>query len=273
METIEKHHDVAANAIIDSYLLWAQGQRWYGTNCGKILYEELRNKSATGTNNRHRLIDEILLPEQNNRCCYCMRYIVDHMDSASIEHIIPQHTATPAQMNKYFSPRSGGLNIKNVCLTSDYVIRGSVKAPYPHHVAYHNFAVACKNCNSKRGHNEIDPFFLFAGISNEVIYDQQTGKVEWPLDSAYANPSPELPTLEKIDLNNPLLKAIRVVWFYAKKLGVDPDAINREELIYGAIGESLDAYPGMSDDEFNAYLNLTTDEMWKLLLKFDYFGK
>lgn len=272
METILKLSETAANAIIDPYLTWAQGQAWYGADCGKKLYDDLRKKVTTGVNNRQKLIDEVLLPEQDNRCCYCMRQIADHNDEASIEHIIPKQTISPNQMNRYFTLRSGGLNSRNVCLTSYYVNRGNVGAPYPHHVAYHNFAVACKQCNNGRGSAEIEPLFLYRGIKNEVTYDQQTGEAEWTHDPAYNYPLPELPTLEKVNLNRPILKAIRSVWFYSKRNGINPAIANRDDLVCGAIGESLCAQPAMNDEEFNAYLSLTTDGIWDIMLKYDYFG-
>ena len=273
METIVKNHAAEANALLDPYLRWAQGQWWYGVNCGANLYKKLRSRNATGDNHKQRLIDEVLLPEQDHRCCYCMRNIVNRMDEATIEHIVPQHTNTIVEMNHYFSARSGGLNNSSVCLTSDYVIRGTVGAPYPHHVAYHNFAVACRECNNCRGHYEIEPIFLFTGIKREVSYNVFTGETEWALDPAYANPSPELPTLEKVGANRPLLKAIRAVWYYSKRNGLLPTTTDRNDLIYGAIGDSLGEKPEMSDDDFEAFLDLNTDEMWNKLLKYDYFGR
>ncbi len=273
METIVKNHDAAANALINPYLTWAQRQWWYGVNCGARLYDKLRLRHATGDNNRQRLIEEVLLPEQSYRCCYCMRQIANRMDDASIEHIVPQHATTPAEINRYFSSKSGGLNRRNVCLTDDYVRRGTVGAPYPHHLAYHNFTVACRECNSSRGHDDIEPLFLFVGIHDEVTYNEFTGEAEWTFDPAYANPVPVLPTLEKVGLNRPILKAIRAVWFHAKRNGLNPSTERRDKLIYGAVGDSLNANPGMRDDDFEAYLSLTTDEIWNLLLKYAYFGQ
>ena len=271
METIVKNQDAAANAIIDPYLTWAQTQRWYGVNIDH-LYEKLGLKLATGFNNRQRLVDSVLLPEQTNRCCYCMRRMDDHTDDASIEHIIPQSTTTNAELAHYITARSGGLNAANVCLSQDFINNGSVPPPYPHHVAYHNFVVACKRCNSARWHQPIAPIFLYAGINAEVNYDEFTGEAVWPLDHAYVNPNPVLPTLEAADVNRPILKAIRVVWFYVKRKRLNPDVESRSDLIYGAVGESLVANPTMSDDDFEAYLSLNTDEMWSLFKKYDYFG-
>lgn len=272
METIAKNNAARANAIIDAYLAWAKNQWWFGMNCGRLLYEKLNLRDATGNNNRQCLVDNILLPEQNYRCCYCMRRINNRLDDASIEHIVPQSTTSNGEMAQYFSARSGGLNAANVCLTPDYVRNGALAPPYPHHVAYHNFVIACRDCNAYRWHKEIEPLFLFAGIKNEVSYNADTGEVEWPLDPVYANPVPELPTMEKVGANRPIIKAIRAVWFYSKKNGLSPMTARREDLIYGAWGDSILAQPAMSDEDFEAYLSLNTEEMWNKLLKYDYFG-
>ena len=272
METIVKTNDVAANAIIDSYLAWTQTQRWYGVNIDH-LYGKLGLKLATGFNNRQRLVDTVLLPEQGNRCCYCMRRIEDHTDDASIEHIVPKSTTSRAELSHYFSVRSGGLNAANVCLSQDFINNGSVAPPYPHHVAYQNYAVACKRCNSARWHHPIEPIFLFAGIHEEVQYNQFTGEVTWPLDPVYSDPIPGLPTLEAADVNRPILKAIRAVWSYVRRNGLNPEAGSRSDLIYGAMGDSLTANPAMSEDDFSAYLSLNTDEMWNLFMKYDYFRR
>lgn len=271
METIVKNNDAAANAIIDRYLSWAQTQLWYGVDIDH-LYDKLGIKLATGFNNKQRLVDSILLPEQANRCCYCMRRIVDHNDDASIEHIVPRSLASRAGLTHYFSARSGGLNAANVCLSQDFINNGSIAPPYPHHVAYHNFVVACRKCNSERWHYEIAPLFLFDRIHEEVNYDQFTGEVSWPNDPALADPMPRLPVLSVADVNRPMLKAIRVVWFYVKRNGLVPTSADRSDLIYGAIGDSLTANPSMNNDDFEAFLSLNTDEMWNLFLKYDYFG-
>ena len=78
--------------------------------------------------------------------------------------------------------------------------------------------------------------------------------------------------MDAADVNRPILKAIRVVWFYIKRNRLSPTATNRGDLIYGAVGDSLVANPAMSDADFDAFLSLNTDEMWNLFLKYDYFG-
>ena len=74
-------------------------------------------------------------------------------------------------------------------------------------------------------------------------------------------------------MNRLLLKAIRAVWFYARSRGIAPATANRNESVYETVGESLSAQPLMDESDFDAYLSLLKDEMWNLLLKYDYFGK
>lgn len=272
MKKIDKNNEVAANAIIDSFLAWARGERWYGPDCGRMLYDMFGRPFATGFNNKQRLEDSVLLPEQDHRCCYCMKRIDDHADDATIEHIVPQSTTNAVDKNHYFSAKSGGLNATNVCLTSEYVNNGSTPPPYPHHVAYHNYAVACQSCNGYRWHHKIEPLFLFPGIEAEVTYNRNTGEMEWDNDPVFISAVPDLPTIDRVRLNRPLLKAIRAVWFYAKDHGISPATADRNVLLYETLGNSLIAKPDMSNDDFNAYLNLTTEAMWQILLKYDYFG-
>lgn len=268
-----KTNAASANAIINPYLALAKYESWYGIGCGNRLYEEFKRKDSNGINRRDLIIDQVLLPEQDNHCCYCMKRIDDHSDNATIEHIVPESALSNTQINHYFSARSAGLNPGNVCLTDDYVNSGSRPSPYPHHVAYHNFAVACKDCNTNRSNNEIEPLFLFAGIESEVSYDRITGEVNWPNDPVFSNPqSLSSPTLEKIDLNRPLLKAIRAVWFYAKREGIIPSMKNRNRLVYGAMGVLFAHTASVKKEDLDAFLSLTTVEIWKLALKYSYFG-
>ena len=81
-----------------------------------------------------------------------------------------------------------------------------------------------------------------------------------------------LPSLEKVGLNRPILKAIRSVWFYLRRNKLGPTSASRSDLIYGAVGDRLVAEPNMSDEDFGAYFDLDTEEMWKFFLKYDYFG-
>lgn len=274
MKYIQKVNQQIANPIIDGYLSFAKIQPWYSS---AELY-----KGFWGRRGKHQLMDSVLLPEQQYLCCYCQRRIIDHNDADStIEHVIRQSTPDRASMQRYFRPQFVGLNSANVCFTDDYITGASAPGQYPHKVAYHNFAIACRACNSARDHNEIDPLFLYPNIENEVYYDRKTGELTWQTDPEQVKKVPmERPTVEKVNLNNPLLRAIRTVWFYGKDHPQSkystPNTVTNEmqkrELVYNAFGEALDSNQEFSMEDFDIYLSLLTPQMWDITLKYAFFG-
>lgn len=271
MKYIAKVNDINANQIIDSYLAFAEQQPWYSAS---ELY-----RGFWGSRGKHKLINSVLLPEQNNQCCYCQKHISGHTNS-TIEHIIRQNSDRSV-MARYFKHKFLGLNSNNICYTEDYVGGTSAFGQYPHKVAYHNFAIACSMCNSARGHHEIDPPFLFPDIEQKVVYDSSTGEMMWLLDPEVIKIVPtERPTVEKVNLNSSLLKAIRSVWFYGKRHPhtdySTPDTVKTEkqkqELVYEAFGEAMSNRDDFDMDNMNAYLGLLTPHFWNETLKYSYFG-
>lgn len=273
MKYIHKVNQQTANPIIDRYLTFARRQTWYSA-------DELYH-GFWGGRGKHQLIDSILLPEQGHLCCYCQKHIIDHNDADStIEHIIRQRIPNRAMMHRYFKPQFVGLNSANVCFTDDYVAGTSSPGQYPHKVAYHNFAIACRMCNSARGHSEVDPLFLYPNINNEVQYNRKTGELEWLTDPELIKDTPtERPTVVKVNLNSSLLRAIRTIWFYGKDHPQadysTPNTVKNEEqkreLVYNAFGEALNNNNVFSMEDFEIYLSLLTPQMWDVTLKYAYF--
>lgn len=272
MKYVNKSNEAIANPIIDRYLAFAKRERWYSA---VELYKGFR-----GGRGKHDLIDQILLPEQDNQCCYCRQKIQGHTE-ATIEHIIRQSIPNAVAMIRYFKPQYVGLNDQNICHTDDYVSGQNRPGQYPHKVAYHNFAIACPMCNMARGHQDIDPPFLYPTIDQEVDYNRQTGELTWLTDPESIKAIPTAPpTVEKVCLNKPLLKAIRAVWFY----GVDhptatystPDTITceaeKQELVYLTFGNALSSDPFFTVEDMEAYLSLLKPHFWDMALKYAYFA-
>ena len=251
MEYIDKCNEGLANPIIDAYLQTRRG-RWSEST----LYREFCGAQ------KHDIIDNVLLPEQDNKCCYCLKTIADHCDDATIEHIIPQSTTSFAQAQHYYNGRPSRLNARNVCLTADFLANNETCPPYPHRVAYHNMTVACDRCNNKRDSNEIEPLFLYNTIHDEVSYDKGTGKVFWECDPGL------IPTVETVGLNDPIMRAIRVTWFYIDANNLQWRTMTRSELLYGALGYAIDHG---CNDLLKALMDLDTDTMWVNFVKYEYF--
>ncbi len=271
MKYINKNNEVIANPIIDDYLSLARAES-YGAD---RLYRQFGSFPR-----KNDLVDNVLLPEQENYCCYCMRYLPNH-SYATIEHIIRQGIPDNASMMRYFRLNWGGLNRHNICHTDDYLAGRSILGQYPHKVAYHNFAMACLKCNNNRGDKDIDPFFLYPNIQQEVYYNRQTGELTWLTDPELLKPVPTLPTVEKVELNSSLLKAIRVIWFFGKDHPTPaystPDTVSNEdekqELVYRAFGEALSSDPYLTMEDMKAFLSLLTSHVWNnFVLRYSYFG-
>lgn len=272
---INKNNDKAANKKIDKYLSVARTETWFIAKGAKELYSHFGSVAE-----KNELIDDVLLPEQQYRCCYCQRNLPNH-SYGTIEHIIRQSIPDSAAMRKYFNSQFSGLNAENVCHTDDYVSGNFNKGQYPHKVAYHNFAMACPTCNSARDCQDIDPLFLYPDIDNTVIYNRNTGEVDWLTDPEILKDVPtERPTVEKVELNSPLLKAIRSVWLYGKDHPSanysTPNTVHNEgeriELLYNAFGAALDADPNFNVQDMGGFIDLCTSELWNRLLQYDYFG-
>ncbi len=273
MKYVLKSNEIKANQIIDRYLKFARRQPWYSA---KEIY-----RGFWGSRGKHELIDNVLLPEQHHLCCYCQKRLEDHLDmDVTIEHILRQGISDLVSMLPYFKPEYLGLNVRNVCHTDDYVNNNIRPTPYPHKVAYHNFSIACQRCNTARGHQDIDTPFLYPNIEIDVVYDRSTGKVKWDTDP-FVPQLTEKYTLDKLELNKPLLKAIRTVWMVGKDHKVSgystPDTVRtlgqRRDLIFRAMGEAASHNRWFSLEDQDAYISLLTDELWGEVLKYDYFGQ
>ena len=271
MKTIVKTHAIPANQLIDSYLFIARSEPWFRF---RQLYRHF------GPPQKSLLIDNILLPEQDHLCCYCMRKLNNHT-YGTIEHIIPQSTPNAAGMVPYFRFGYPGLSPRNICHSTDFVNGNFIHGQYPHEVAYYNFVIACPRCNKSREDNFVDPLYFDSNKTRAVVYDRQTGEMTWLTDPVITNPnSLELPNLEKIKLNTPLLKAIRAVWLYGKDYPTDtystPDTIqnlqDRSDLVYRTLGAILDSDQVLDDEDLNAYIELLKDGIWQRVLEYDYFG-
>lgn len=126
------------------------------------------------------LLKNVLLEEQKNRCCYCMRRLDSDNEKKSLEHLIPKEVKEQTIFNKYLNPETV-LNETNVCLAKDCIDKDERNfPPFPHTVAYQNLTVSgegkvansgtSNHCNIKRGSGFIEPFVLYSNISNEVKY-------------------------------------------------------------------------------------------------------
>lgn len=283
MLSIQKVLDAQANAIIDPYLDYAREQSWFQQPGYKGKADLYRHHFTNQVGKGH-LITSVLLPEQAGRCCYCMKRldVSGDLKDVTLEHAIPRSTPPGTAFTNYFRLGYSGLSAIHVCHTLDYKAGTSLSSQYPHQVAYHNFLIACKKCNNRRGDAEIGFPNLLPPAEQHLVYHRTTGTISWMNDPKLFDGAPEAVYMVNVlDLNRPMLKAIRALWLYGKDHPTPhyatPDTVqaerDRRDLIYRTFGAAMAA----AGDEFTeadlqAFLALNTPQMWGEVLKYDYFA-
>lgn len=210
MKYINKLKDpVAGNRIVEDFLARTQLE---GKKPSYQLFSRNQLKNE---------LKSILLKEQEDYCCYCMRKL-EKFDSTTLEHVIPKSVST-TELKSYLSKYPGCFcNIAHI----DDFTETWIRPPYPHTVAYYNLLVSCKGmltegsnscscCNNKRVREQILPLPFVANIENIITY-APTGQVY-----ASDNDPEKTRALEVLNLNCGTIKEIRKLWYQAKKKGVD----------------------------------------------------
>ena len=169
----------------------------------------------------------LLMSEQDNRCCYCLRRLQEGVigcdETVTIEHIVPQSfdDSNSSEFVKYadFAP-----SIKeNVSLTKIFETQPGVQSmpPFPHRVAYDNMVVSCNGsfppgvkssvcCNIKRESKLALPVYFRNDVSQFVEY-LNNGDIQANPASPYCTELREV--ISNAALDCPSLKEIRMVWF------------------------------------------------------------
>lgn len=258
-------------AIIDAFL---HRLKAIGANYPKDLYKTFKSdKDKQKQFTKDKLI-EVLLLEQNEYCCYCMRRLLLE-DNVTLEHLILNVLKDNAEFKSYLK-RKTVLNDK-VCIASDFISNEETQTPpYPHTVAYQNLIASCNGeiipgsktvycCNLKRKSEFIEPIVLYESIKDEIVY-HSNGRATWRNESA------DIPTLNKLGLNDSILRMIRRIWATIKRKKIEFNHIKRAHFLYEVLTEFSDKEFKDSDD-FDMLFNFQKDIYWNLLDRYRYFGE
>jgi hypothetical protein len=245
-----------AEKIIKAFLqmLKAENNRY-----PKDLYDAFKNAKNGNNVLLQDLLKAILLDEQHNRCCYCLKKL-DLDNKTTLEHIIPQSINDATKFNTYIDDNVV-LNHSIVCLANDFVANQIVNyPPYPHTVAYQNLAVSCDSkthCNNFRGNKDIKPIVFYKTITEDIEYESN-GFAKWNKETE------DIPTIEKLGLNDDTLKMIRRIWIYVLENNKSIDN-QRDDII-------VELSYGLSKDEEDILWKFNNDKQWELLKQYDYFA-
>ena len=206
MQYIDKNtHITLGNAIIHRLLEnnWNKAESNY-TNI------DYTNGLCDNRQTYYTELCHVLLENQNNLCCYCMKELESIM--TTLEHIIP-HRVSTGDFPKYLTVN----NLKNHVIHKDNFDKNIYIIPppkYPHDIAYHNLVASCNSntsCNHFRSDKFIFPLMYDAEIENMVQYNEE----------GIAFNEVYLDELEKTGIStNQELKMYRKIW---KELATQKD--------------------------------------------------
>ena len=155
----------------------------------------------------------LLVREQQERCCYCMRKISIDVQRSNIEHLVPKKSQI-ADFS-YYAKYSDLLNF-HVCHTETFENRNYPdkravvrQGKLPHMVAYENLVASCTDnlhCNSARGNDTIPPLPIIREIESKYFYSPAGMIVTEDADSEYEK------AIAVLNLNFVLLVQIRLLW-------------------------------------------------------------
>lgn len=273
MEHIIKARHEEAHALIDGFL---QRHREKKGTYQDDLYYWLGADFVFGLPKTRAALVDILLDEQQGRCCYCMRRIIElPPEERTIEHVIVNHPKDEDDYNQYLGKNSQ-LDTADMISTANFIVKQTPPPPYPHSVAYENMLISCAGhchlgigtsftCNKHREHKFVYPLPLMPIVTEEVKY-QKNGFVYWTKETDTENP-----TIELLGLNYDVLKLIRRIWYKLSSMELDASSCDRQQLAYEVLGDMLDE--GIDDTNVQIlFLFANNDWYWNLLCQFDYFN-
>lgn len=218
MKWIDKSNNrIQGNAIVEKLLINA----WDDTD------NQYKGADYDGLNSKEyrRELVPLMLEEQENRCCYCLKELKTDQPhikgNITIEHIIPQ-SIEKEKFNSYLVAQE--LN-DHVIHKDDFprsIIQISLDK-YPHDICYSNLILSCnskEHCNNPRGNKDIKPFIYDSDIESKVAYDA-AGLIDC---EEYT------PSFENIGLDSPNLTVIRKIWRILSSRIDNPEQITHEEI-------------------------------------------
>lgn len=274
MEFIDKKHHASAHALVLGFL--QKNKNLHNGQYTDDLYNNLCADWCAPRVKTKKALTAILMQEQNNRCCYCMRDIaVLPPEERSIEHVIVNNPINGNDYNQYLGHGST-LDQADIINASDFLQTQTPPPPYPHSVAYENMLMSCAGrvhagirtsftCNGKRAHTFLPPMPLMPTIHSEIKY-RRDGFVYWTKDSRT-----ESPFVEVVGLNEMVLQIIRRLWYKLASRNEDSTTCDRQSIIYEVLGDMLDE--GKDDAALQLLFVFAKNSWyWHLLSQFNYFN-
>ena len=231
--------------------------------------------------------ESLLLQEQHNRCCYCMRWL--NTTALNIEHVIPRNLKVDDPKTEFvkYTANSKWL-ADNVNWDSEFakIEFKSIQdieniETFPHRIALANLLTSCNGkfemvssgccCNNARSNDYLLPLMLMPEVKERIRYDGISGAVAiYPQDESWTK------MLQM--LNDDTYKEIRILWYriwkFNQKLDLQTvrDFKLKDRIVFfkGIFNQNnFEDIP----NEYHKYTGLPDGNCtyWNLLMDFDWF--
>lgn len=222
---------------------------------------------------------DLLLQEQECRCCYCMRELA--ADEVSVEHLVPESFEGLDETEEFEFYCSKATLIRDNIMTGNEFDQLAGKRQIdveslikmPHLIAHSNLFPACKtecdgcSCNNNRGNKRILPLMLMEDVDSWMYYDENGEMFLTYHETKIADN-----TISHLDINTQTQKEIRHLWFLFSRKGIEQDVAReasfseKERLLTTAF--DTDKIYSMPSTYIKYF---TKDSYWKLFLQYNWF--
>lgn len=222
---------------------------------------------------------DLLLKEQENRCCYCMREL--KANEVSVEHLVPESFKGLDEAEEYAFYSSKASTIRDYVITGNAFDKLANKGPIdinnlvkmPHLIAHSNLFPACNTeckgctCNNNRGNKRILPLMLMEDVDSWMRYDENG-----ELLLTYHESKIAYDTISHLDINTPTQKETRHLWYRFSRKKIAPEEAkaatfnDRERQLTTAFDtDKIMNLPSAYQKYF------TADPYWEIFLQYNWF--
>lgn len=253
----------------------------------KQSFEDFKRPEYRHGHGGNRGWEDVMLAEQDGRCCYCMRKVVP--GKLNVEHVVPKTLCGNRGQTEYVRYATEAPAIRDFVELADvfaqkkFVNKDSIDAErhMPHITAEANLLLACNGkrgepdtgccCNNSRQDAYILPIMLMEECDSRVDYDE----------NGLMSILPEEDTLKGIvnELNDDTLKTVRRIWFEisgtqysVEDIRTMTSYVDKVVLLKTAFG--VTNFEGLSNTvkQYAGSLeNTGRNFYWELLLSYDWF--
>lgn len=252
-------------------------------------FEDFKKKQYRESNNYDYGWKNLLLEEQDCRCCYCMRRLNSTAGKINYEHIIPRECKGDEGLNEYsyYASHAPALHdlveMADVFTMKKFTTQEDIEQEpkMPHITALANLAAACNGkrnslstygccCNNTRGNKRMMPVMLMPDADENVNYDANGILTITNNDG----------TLDAIiqELNDDTLKEVRAVWARLCQVQIDLTIVRsfslRERIEWFKRAYHVTDFTSLPTEVRRYAGEITSngsDFYWNLLLDYDWF--